>query len=159
MGQNKDNSGVIVGVVLIVILLAILFGTAWGQSLRSGLGLGDGIAETATRVNTNDSMGDKNNNTNNNPANTTITNTTSTTTVNTSMNSDDVAFRVSVISLSPEQQAMLKTAGVTGAEIEITNGMKTCAEQSIGAGRTAEIAGGAKPSLVESGKLIVCYNG
>ncbi len=158
MGQNNDNSGVIVGVVLIVILLAILFGTAWGQSLRSGMGLGDGAIATSTRVNTNDSMGDNNNNTNNTPTNTTITNTTSTTTVNSTTNADDVAFTVPVGSLSSEQQAMLKTAGVTGTEIEITNGMKTCAEQSIGAGRTAEIAGGAKPSLVESGKLIVCYN-
>lgn len=159
MGQNNDNSGVIVGVVLIVILLAILFGTAWGQSLRSSIGLGDGTTATSTRVNTNDSMRDTSNNTNNNPTNTTITSTTtSTTTVNTRINPTDVAFRVQMSSLSPEQQAVLKTAGITGTEIEITNEMKTCAEQSIGTGRTAEIAGGAKPSIIESGKLIVCYN-
>lgn len=154
MGQNKDNSGVIVGVVLIVILLAILFGTAWGQSLRSGLGLGDPINSTSTRNNTNDSMG--NNTVNSNPTNTTISNTT--TSANTVTNPDDVAFRVQMSSLSPEQQTMLKTAGITGSEIEITNAMKTCAEQSIGASRTAEIAGGAKPSIIESGKLIICYN-
>ena len=162
MVQNNDNSGVIVGIVLIVILLAILFGTAWGQSLRSSIGLGDGATATSTRVNTNDSMRDTSNNTNNNPTNTTNTTitstTTSTTTVNTAMNPTDVAFRVQMSSLSPEQQAMLRTAGISGSEIAITNEMKTCAEQSIGAGRTAEIAGGAKPSIIESGKLIVCYN-
>ena len=157
MGQNNDNSGVIVGIVLIVILLAILFGTSWGQSLRNGVGLGDGTAATSTRMNTNDSMGNTNSNTN--TTNTSMTSTTtSTTTVNTQMNPDEVAFRVPLASLSAEQQAMLKTAGITGTEIAITNEMKTCAEQSIGASRTAEIAGGAKPSLIESGKLIVCYN-
>lgn len=159
MGQNNDHSGVIVGIVLIVILLAILFGTAWGQSLRSSIGFGDGNNATSTKVNTNKSSGGTNNNADNNSTNTTITSTTtSTTTVNTGMNSTDVAFRIQMSSLSSEQQAMLRTAGISGSEIAITNEMKTCAEQSIGAGRTAEIADGAKPSIIESGKLIVCYN-
>ncbi len=153
MGQNNDNSGVIVGVVLLIIILAILFGTAWGQSLRNSMGLADDTVATSTRVNTNNSTRD------NNSTNTTImSTTTSTTTVNSGMKPTDVAFRVQMSSLSPEQQAILRTAGISGSEIEITNAMKTCAEQSIGASRTAEIAGGAKPSIIESGKLIICYN-
>ena len=157
MGQNNDHSGVIVGVVLIVILLAILFGTAWGQSLRNGVGLGDGATATSTRVNDNNSMGNTATTSQNNVT-ATSTFTTSISTTTAGANPGDVAFTVQMSSLSTEQQAILRTAGIIESEIEITNEMRTCADKSIGTNRVVEIAGGAKPSLIESGKLIVCYN-
>ncbi|MES2966395.1 MAG: hypothetical protein V4668_01250, partial [Patescibacteria group bacterium] len=93
---------------------------------------------------------------------TTVTNSTTTATTSTSTatstNPNEVAFRIKMSALPQEQQTMLRTAGITGDEIEITNAMRACAERSIGVNRTREISTGSNPSIVEGAKLVACYN-
>jgi hypothetical protein len=72
-------------------------------------------------------------------------------------NPNGTAFVIPMSRLSESQRAFVRTAGVEGEEIVVTNAMVACAEASIGATRVAEIKNGASPSMSEGIKLMACY--
>ncbi len=72
-------------------------------------------------------------------------------------NGDAVAFTVNIENIPEAQRAFLRTMGITGNEISVTNTMLACAEASIGTGRMTEIQNGATPSTSEGLKLVGCY--
>lgn len=69
------------------------------------------------------------------------------------------AFRFSVASLPPTQQAILRTFGVEGTEIVISNQMFSCMQAKISAERLVEIKSGTAPSFTEAVTLVGCYTG
>lgn len=71
---------------------------------------------------------------------------------------DGVAFTINVSNLPDSQKTMLRTMGVEGNEIEITNGMMACAEAKVGSERLRAIRDGASPSISEGFSLMSCYS-
>jgi hypothetical protein len=144
MNSNNDSGGLIVGIIIAIV---ILIGLAYILDNSSTETIGE------NNMNSNQ-MNSDGNTTPENSGDTTITNNSTTTT----QSPTDTAFTIKTSDLSSEQKAMLTTAGIDGEEIVITNEMKACAEQSIGVERTAAFADGEKPTVIEAGKLLVCYN-
>jgi hypothetical protein len=143
MNSKNNSGGLIVGIIIVIV---ILIGLAYV--------IENSTTDTVGEMNKNaNQMNSDRNTTPDNSVDTYITTTSTTTGAPT-----DTAFTIKTNDLSMEQKAMLATAGIDGDEIVITNQMKTCAEQSIGVDRTAAFAGGEKPTVMEAGKLLVCYN-
>jgi len=67
------------------------------------------------------------------------------------------AFRFSVANLPPAQQTVLRTLGVDGTEIIISQAMFACMQTSLSAARLEEIRTGATPSFTEAAVLVRCY--
>ena len=72
-------------------------------------------------------------------------------------NGSAVAFTISIADLPETQKAFLRTMGVTGDTIPVTNEMLACAEASVSAERINEIKNGAVPTVTEGVKLAGCY--
>jgi uncharacterized protein YaaQ len=72
-------------------------------------------------------------------------------------NGDAVAFTLDVSKIPESQRAFLRTMGIEGNQITVTNTMLACAEAEIGVARMSEIQYGATPSLSEGLKLAGCY--
>lgn len=72
-------------------------------------------------------------------------------------NGDEVAFVIDVSQIPDSQRAFLRTMGIEGNEISVTNTMLACAEAEIGVERMGEIRYGATPSMSEGLKLAGCY--
>ncbi len=70
---------------------------------------------------------------------------------------DEVAFTINVENIPEAQRAFLKTMGITGNEIVVTNTMLACAQVEIGIDRMVEIQNGATPSVSEGLALAGCY--
>ena len=68
-----------------------------------------------------------------------------------------VAFTISIANLPDAQKALLRTMGITGDTIPITNDMLVCAEAAVGNERITEIKNGVVPSMSEGLKLAGCY--
>lgn len=63
---------------------------------------------------------------------------------------------IQIHTLSPSQQAILRTLGYDGATFTLTAEMALCAEQAVGEVRVIEIMAGASPSSGEAVKLLPC---
>ena len=70
---------------------------------------------------------------------------------------DEVAFTINVENIPETQRAFLKTMGITGNEIVVTNTILACAQAEIGIVRMVEIQNGATPSVSEGLALAGCY--
>lgn len=70
----------------------------------------------------------------------------------------DVAFTLRLQNLSVEQRAFLRLKGIDGDEIQVTNGMVTCAEAKLGRDRVVAIRNGASLSMSEQIQLLACYD-
>ncbi len=64
-------------------------------------------------------------------------------------------FTIDVATLPESQQAVLHTLGFDET-VTFTEEMVSCAEEKLGVARVAEIIDGAKPSVIESTKLVPC---
>lgn len=71
---------------------------------------------------------------------------------------DGVAFTINLENVPEAQRAFLRTFGINGNTLTVSNAMFACAEASLGAARIAEIRNGAVPSAVEGAQLMACYN-
>lgn len=154
MDRNTNSSGLIIGVILVLILL-IGFAFVWVRSSSDDMLGDDDNRDIDTALDNMNPANQNNNNNANNPGTVVTTNSTTTTTTG---SSTATAFTVNVSDLSSEQRTALTASGFEGDEIVITNAMKACAEQSIGVERTQAFADGEKPTVIEMGKLLVCYN-
>ncbi len=72
-------------------------------------------------------------------------------------NGSAVAFTISIANLPDTQKAFLRTMGITGDTIPVTNSMLACAEASVGSERMTAIKNGETPSAGEGVKLAGCY--
>jgi hypothetical protein len=68
-----------------------------------------------------------------------------------------VAFMVNIENIPDAQRVFLRTMGIDGNEIPVTNSMLACAEAGVGSARIAEIQNGAVPTMSEGFKLVGCY--
>ena len=82
---------------------------------------------------------------------------TSSVTTPAAQNGDAVAFTINVENIPETQRAFLKTMGITGNEIVVTNTILACAQAEIGIVRMVEIQNGATPSVSEGLALAGCY--
>jgi len=80
------------------------------------------------------------------------------TTRNDTVDDSGVAFTIDVADLTAEQQTMLRAAGLNQSQIVVTNKMKTCAEERLGAERVNAFSRGEKPTVGEWSTLLICYN-
>ena len=82
---------------------------------------------------------------------------TSSVTTPAAQNGDAAAFTINVENIPETQRALLKTMGITGNEIVVTNTILACAQVEIGIDRMVEIQNGATPSVSEGLALAGCY--
>ena len=68
------------------------------------------------------------------------------------------ATKIETSNLTEGQIKLMKALGVDPTKVTITPTMVACAETSLGSARVEEIKNGATPSIIEGGKLVVCYN-
>lgn len=68
-----------------------------------------------------------------------------------------VAFTINIEGLSESQKALVRSMGIDGNEIVVTNDMYNCAVAKVGEGRLIEIKNGATPSFSEGASLMACY--
>lgn len=73
-------------------------------------------------------------------------------------NGSDIAFTMSVESLSDGQKVMLRGMGIDSNEIEVTNDMVACIEAKVESSRLNEIRNGASPTISEGITLMGCYS-
>lgn len=72
-------------------------------------------------------------------------------------NGSAVAFTISIANLPDSQKAFLRTMGITGDSIPVTNTMFACAQANVGSDRMTAIKNGETPSVGEGVKLAACY--
>ncbi len=70
---------------------------------------------------------------------------------------DGVAFTINIENIPEAQRTFLRTMGIDGNEIVVTNQMLACAEAKLGSARMTEIQNGATPSMSEGVSLMACY--
>lgn len=80
-----------------------------------------------------------------------------TNTAGASTNGNDIAFTISIANLPESQKALIRTMGITGDSIPVTNTMFGCAEATVGSDRMMAIKNGATPTMGEGLKLVGCY--
>lgn len=68
-----------------------------------------------------------------------------------------VAFTINIEELSESQQVLVRSMGVDGNEIVVTNVMYSCAVAKVGENRLIEIKNGATPAFSEGASLMACY--
>ena len=72
-------------------------------------------------------------------------------------NGSAVAFTLNLANLPDTQKAFLRTMGIAGDALPVTNNMLVCAEAAVGSDRMLAIKNGATPTMGEGLKLAGCY--
>ena len=67
------------------------------------------------------------------------------------------ATTINSSNMTEGQRKFISALGLDPNNVTVTAEMIACAEEKLGAARVEEIKNGATPSLIEGGKLVVCY--